>query len=138
VLLVVLAESASRPSRSTTAVPGGKPQSSKLKPSSKQSRGRSPSPASRKKDAATEKKDSELTHSSKGHNESNHKKEDKVESSQKARVTDHKAHDKYTEEDGSKCHDVNSKSHTSRQSKQQHYVDKSDKHKLTKPESVVN
>ena len=99
---------------------------------------RSPSPASRKKDAATEKKDSELTHSSKGHNESNHKKEDKVESSQKARVTHHKAHDKYTEEDGSKCHDVNSKSHTSRHSKQQHYVDKSDKHKLTKPGSVVN
>ena len=41
------------------------------------------------------------------------------------------AHDKHSEEDGSKCH-------TSRHSKQQHHVDKSDKHKFTKPESVVN
>ena len=47
------------------------------------------------------------------------------------RVPHHKAHDKHSEEDGSKCH-------TSRHSKQQHHVDKSDKHKLTKPESVVN
>ena len=138
VTLLFLADSSSRPSRSTATVPGGKPQSTKLKPPLKQSRGRSPSPASRRKDAATEKKDSEPAHNNKGHNESNQKKDDKVDSTQKTRVIHHKMHDKqHTEDDGSKFHDMNSKSLTSRHGKQQHYVDKSDKHKLTKPESSV-
>ena len=133
--LTFLAESASRPSRVTATVPGGKPQSTKLKPPLKQPRGRSPSPASRGKDAATEKKDSESTHNSKGHNEGNQKKDDKVDSTQKTRVIHHKMHDKHAEDDGSKFHDMNSKSHTSRHGKQ--YVDKSDKHKLIRPESSV-
>ena len=94
---------------------------------SKQSRSRGPSPSS---DIATEKKDSELTHGGKGHSESNPKKDDKVESTHKARLPHHKAHDKHSEEDGSKCH-------ISRHSKQ-HHVDKSDKHKLNEPESVVS
>ena len=97
---------------------------------SKQSRGQSPSLASRRKDIATEKKDSELTRSGKGHSESNPKNDDKVESTHKTRLPHHKAHDKHSEEDGSKYH-------TSRHSKQ-HHMDKSDKHKLTKPESVVS
>ena len=92
----------------------------------------------RRKDAATEKKDSEPAHNSKGHNESNQKKDDKVDSTQKTRVIHHKMHDKkHTEDDWSKFHDMNSKSLTNRHGKQQHYVDKCDKHKLTKPESSV-
>ena len=39
---------------------------------------------------------------------------------------------------GQKSHDMNAKLQTSRHSKQQHYMDKSDKHKLTRPESTVN
>ena len=129
--LSLLADSASRPARSTTSIPGGKVQGTKLKPPVKQSRGRSPSPASRKKD---ERKDSELSQNNKSYSENSTKKDDKVE---KARVT-HKMHDKHSEEDGSKSHDTNAKFHTSRHSKQQHYTDKSDKHKLTRPESTVN
>ena len=53
-----------------------------------------------------------------------------LETTHKTRLPHHKAHDKHSEENGSKCH-------TSRHSKQ-HHVDKSDKHKLTKPESVVS
>ena len=128
-ILSFIAEGASRASRSTIT-PGGKSQSSRLKPPLKQSRGRSPSPLSRKKD---EKKDSELGHNSKGHGEGSHKKDDKVDSTHKTRVAHHKTNDKHSEDDGSKFHDVNSKSHTSRHSK--HHVDKNDRHKLTKPES---
>ena len=119
-------------------VPGGMPQNATLKPSLKQDRGRSPSPASRRKDATTEKKDSEPAHNSKGHNESNQKKDDKVDSTQKTRVIHHKTHDKqHTVDDGSKFNDMNSKSLASRHGKQQYHMDKSDKHKLTKPESSV-
>ena len=57
----VVAEGVSRPSCSTATVPGGKPQSTRLKSPLKQPRGRSPSPVSRRKDAMTEKKDSEMT-----------------------------------------------------------------------------
>ena len=48
------------------------------------------------------------------------------------RVTHHKVHDKQYTEDDAKSHEVSSKSHTStsRHSKQQHYMDKSDKQKL--------
>ena len=134
--LICSAEGASIPSHSTATVSGGKPQITRLNPLLKQPRGRSPSPASRRKDAMTERKDSEMTHNSKGHNESSQKKEDKVDSTLKTRVIHHKMHDKqHTEDDGSKFHDMNSKSHTSRHGK--HYTDKSDKHKLTKPESSV-
>ena len=76
-----------------------------------------------------------MVHNSKGHNESSQKKEDKVDSTPKTRVIHHKTHEKHTEDDGSKFHDVSSKSHTSRHGK--HNMDKSDKHKLTKPESSV-
>ena len=72
-------------------LPGGMPQNTKLKPPLKQHRGRSPSTALRRKDATTEKKDSEPAHNSKGHNESNQKKDD---STQKTRVIHHKMHDK--------------------------------------------
>ena len=125
--LVVLLESASRLSRSTTAALRGKPQSSTLKPPLKQPRGQSPLLASRKRDTTTEKKDSELTHNSKGHHDSNQKKDDKVES--KTRVSHHKMYDKQHTEDDAKSHEVSSKSHTSRHSKQQHYMDKSDNQK---------
>ena len=100
-------------------VPGGMPQNAKLKPPLKQHRGRSPSPASRRKDATTEKKDSEPAHNSKGHDESNQKKDDKVDSTQNTWVIHHKTHDKQlTEDDRSKFHDMNSKSLTSRHGKQ--------------------
>ena len=127
--MIFIAEGTSRASRSTST-PGGKSQSSRLKPPLKQSRGRSPSPSSRKKD---EKKDSELGHNNKGYSEGSHKKDDKVDSAHKTRVAHHKAHDKHSEDDGSKFHEVNSKSHTSRHGK--HHVDKTDRHKLAKPES---
>ena len=83
----------------------------------------------------TDEKDSEAAHNSKGHNESSQKKEEKVDSTSKTRVIHHKTHDKHTDDDGLKFHDVSSKSHTSRHGK--NYMDKSDKHKLTKPEFSV-
>ena len=109
-------------------------QSSRLKPSIKQSRGRSPSPASRKKDA--EKKDSELSHSSaKGNNvgREGQKKDDKVvDSSYKSRVPHHRTHDKHSEDDVSKSHEVTSKPHSS--SKHTKHHSPGDKHKASKVE----
>jgi len=117
-----IADTAVRTSRSAP-VPGNKLQSSRLKPSVKQSRGRSPSPASRKKDTSTEKKDSELTHSSaKGNsvNREGQKKDDKVvDSSYKSRVPHHRTHDKHTDDDLSKSHEA-SKPHSSNKHTKHH------------------
>jgi len=115
-------------------VPGSKTQSSRLKPSIKQARGRSPSPASRKKD--TEKKDSELCHSSGKNNNvgrEGQKKDDKVvDSSCKSRVPHHRTHDKHSEDDVSKLHEVTSKPHSS--SKHTKHHSPGDKHKASKVE----
>jgi len=129
------ADTAVRPSR-TVPVSGNKTQSSRLKPS-KQLRGRSPSPASRKKDISTaEKKDSELSHSSaKGNTvgREGQKKDDKVvDSSYKSRLPHHRMHDKHSDEDLSKSHEVTSKPHSSSKHTKHHSL--GDKHKTLKVE----